>query len=37
MTIHEGVYFFGWDQQFESPAEIRALRILGGDAVVCPQ
>lgn len=33
MTIHEGVYFFWMGPQFESPAEIRALRILGGDAV----
>lgn len=30
---HEGVYFFAPGPQFETPAEIRAMRILGGDAV----
>ena len=33
LTIHEGVYFFMPGPQFESPAEIRAIRLLGGDAV----
>lgn len=30
---HEGVYYFSMGPQFETPAEIRAMRILGGDAV----
>lgn len=30
---HEGVYFFWMGPQFETPAEIRAVRTLGGDAV----
>ncbi len=33
LTVHEGVYFFFPGPQFETPAEIRAARILGGDAV----
>lgn len=33
LTVHEGVYFFMTGPQFETPAEIRAIRILGGDAV----
>ncbi|MDO4492667.1 MAG: purine-nucleoside phosphorylase [Clostridia bacterium] len=33
LTIHEGCYFFMTGPQFETPAEIRAIRILGGDAV----
>ena len=33
MTVHEGVYFFFTGPQYETPAEIRAARILGGDAV----
>ncbi|NLU23988.1 MAG: purine-nucleoside phosphorylase [Clostridiales bacterium] len=33
LTIHEGCYFFMPGPQFETPAEIRAIRILGGDAV----
>ena len=33
LTFHEGVYFFMQGPQFETPAEIRAIRILGGDAV----
>ncbi len=33
LTIREGVYFFMGGPQFETPAEIRAIRILGGDAV----
>ena len=33
LTVHEGVYFFMPGPQFETPAEIRAIRLLGGDAV----
>ena len=33
LRIHEGVYFFMPGPQFETPAEIRAIRLLGGDAV----
>ena len=33
LTVHEGVYFFFNGPQFETPAEIRAARILGADAV----
>lgn len=33
MNMHEGVYFFWQGPSFETPAEIRAIRILGGDAV----
>lgn len=33
VRVHEGVYFFMPGPQFETPAEIRAIRILGGDAV----
>ncbi len=33
LTVHEGVYFFFTGPQFETPAEIRAARILGADAV----
>lgn len=33
LTIHEGCYFFCPGPQFETPAEIRAIRLLGGDAV----
>lgn len=33
LSLHEGVYCFMGGPQFETPAEIRALRILGGDAV----
>lgn len=32
LTVREGVYFFFTGPQFETPAEIRAARILGGDA-----
>ena len=32
-SVHEGVYFFMPGPQFETPAEIRAIRLLGGDAV----
>ena len=31
--LREGVYFFMAGPQFETPAEIRAVRLLGGDAV----
>ncbi len=33
LDIKEGNYFFWSGPQFETPAEIRAIRILGGDAV----
>ena len=33
LRVHEGVYFFMTGPQFETPAEIRAIRLLGGDAV----
>lgn len=33
LTFHEGVYFYSGGPQFETPAEIRAMRILGADAV----
>ena len=33
ITLHEGVYMFFTGPQFETPAEIRAARILGADAV----
>ena len=33
LTVHEGTYFFMPGPQFETPAEIRAIRALGGDAV----
>lgn len=33
MPLHEGVYCYMGGPQFETPAEIRALRLLGGDAV----
>ena len=33
LTFHEGTYFFMTGPHFETPAEIRAIRILGGDAV----
>jgi len=32
LAVHEGVYFFFNGPQFETPSEIRAARILGGDA-----
>ncbi|MDD7401005.1 MAG: purine-nucleoside phosphorylase [Eubacteriales bacterium] len=32
-TTHEGVYFFMPGPQYETPAEIRAIQLLGGDAV----
>ena len=33
LTFHEGCYFFMPGPQFETAAEIRAIRVLGGDAV----
>ncbi len=33
LTVHEGVYYFSPGPQYETPAEIRAIRALGGDAV----
>ena len=33
IDIKEGVYFYTTGPQFETPAEIRAMRILGGDTV----
>lgn len=33
LCIHEGVYMFFTGPQFETPAEVRAARILGADAV----
>ncbi|MCL1804819.1 MAG: purine-nucleoside phosphorylase [Clostridiales bacterium] len=33
MSLREGDYFFYTGPNFETPAEIRAVRILGGDAV----
>ena len=33
ITLREGVYFYCYGPQYETPAEIRAARLLGGDAV----
>ncbi len=33
LNVRKGVYFFASGPQFETPAEIRAMSILGGDAV----
>lgn len=33
LKVHEGNYYFFTGPQFETPAEIRAVRILGADAV----
>lgn len=33
ITLREGVYFYMHGPEFETPAEIRAIRVLGGDAV----
>jgi purine-nucleoside phosphorylase len=33
VPLREGVYFYCYGPQYETPAEIRAARILGGDAV----
>ena len=33
LTLREGVYFYCYGPQYETPAEVRAIHILGGDAV----
>ena len=33
IPLREGVYFYCYGPQYEAPAEIRAARLLGGDAV----
>ncbi len=33
INLREGVYFYCYGPQYETPAEIRAARVLGGDAV----
>ncbi len=33
VLLREGVYFYCYGPQFETPAEVRAARLLGGDAV----
>ena len=33
LLLREGVYFYCYGPQYETPAEIRAVRVLGGDAV----
>lgn len=33
LDLKEGVYFYCYGPQYETPAEIRAVRVLGGDAV----
>ncbi len=33
IVLHEGVYFYARGPVYETPAEIRMIRILGGDAV----
>ena len=33
IELREGVYFYCYGPQYETPAEIRAARVLGGDAV----
>ncbi len=33
LRVHEGVYYFFTGPQFETPAEINAVRLLGADAV----
>ena len=33
VSLKEGVYFYCYGPQYETPAEIRAVRVLGGDAV----
>ncbi len=32
-VVHQGIYYFCPGPNFETPAEIRAIRVLGGDAV----
>lgn len=33
LTVHEGTYYYWTGPQFETPAEIKAIRVMGGDAV----
>ena len=33
IPLRQGVYFYCYGPQYETPAEIRAVRVLGGDAV----
>ena len=33
IPLREGVYFYCYGPQYETPAEVRAARVLGGDAV----
>ena len=33
ISLREGVYFYCYGPQYETPAEVRAARLLGGDAV----
>lgn len=33
ISLREGVYFYCYGPQYETPAEVRAARVLGGDAV----
>ncbi|MCL2185033.1 MAG: purine-nucleoside phosphorylase [Treponema sp.] len=33
VTLREGVYFYATGPQYETPAEIRAFRLMGGDVV----
>ncbi len=33
LTVHEGVYYYATGPNFETPAEINVMRILGADAV----
>ncbi len=33
MPLREGVYYYSFGPQYETPAEVRAIRVLGGDAV----
>lgn len=33
IELKEGVYFFATGPQYETPAEIKAMRMLGGDTV----
>ena len=33
ISLREGTYFYCYGPQYETPAEVRAIRVLGGDAV----